>query len=127
MTRFLHDQFAKEYLKELLNPMGTIDTGMAVASEVQQIDVYFSPKPQPNLSEELRTLGLLGRLASNPAIFEPFRSPVKKSEVLSCIGKLINVNRLWERKANRNKRRLSERELHHPTPPPGRGAKGGVG
>ncbi len=112
MTRFLHDQFAKEYLKELLKPMGLTETGQELASEVQQIDVCFSPKPQPNQDQEQKELGLLGRFASTPAIFEPFRSPVKKNEVLSCLGKLFNVNRLSQRTL-RKKRKLSDRELHH--------------
>jgi hypothetical protein len=38
MTRQSHDQFAKEYLEELLTPLGTIKK-----SEVQEIDVWFEP------------------------------------------------------------------------------------
>ena len=32
MTRFLHDQFAKDYLTELLSPIGEIKTSRVVVS-----------------------------------------------------------------------------------------------
>jgi len=43
MTRQIHDQFAKEYLEELLTPLGTIRKSKKVKSEVQEIDVWFEP------------------------------------------------------------------------------------
>ncbi|MGB3205722.1 MAG: hypothetical protein WBB28_12095, partial [Crinalium sp.] len=39
MTRQSHDQFAKEYLEELLAPLGTIKQSKKVKSEIQEIDV----------------------------------------------------------------------------------------
>lgn len=43
MTRFIHDQFAKQYLSELLSSFGTVETIKDIASEVRQVDVYFTP------------------------------------------------------------------------------------
>jgi hypothetical protein len=43
MTRFIHDRFAKEYLEELLSPIGTVNIGRDVTSEVREINVYFTP------------------------------------------------------------------------------------
>ena len=43
MTRQIHDQLAKEYLEELLAPLGTIKKSKKVKSEVQEIDVWFEP------------------------------------------------------------------------------------
>ncbi|WP_322745925.1 hypothetical protein [Dolichospermum flos-aquae] len=37
MTRQVHDQLAKEYLKELLKPLGKVETSKDVKSEVQEI------------------------------------------------------------------------------------------
>ena len=37
MTRQLHDQFAKEYLEELLTPLGTIKKSEKLSSEVQEL------------------------------------------------------------------------------------------
>lgn len=59
MTRQIHDQFAKEYLEELLTPLGTIRKSKKVKSEVQEIDVWFEPFSSPTPTE--LPLGLLGK------------------------------------------------------------------
>ncbi|WP_313898645.1 hypothetical protein [Roseofilum reptotaenium] len=41
MTRFAHDQFAKEYLQELLKPFGEVKISLDVVSEVREIDVFL--------------------------------------------------------------------------------------
>ena len=41
MTRFIHDQFAKDYLEQLLTPYGKVQAARRVAGEVREIDVYF--------------------------------------------------------------------------------------
>jgi hypothetical protein len=43
MTRQPHDQLAKEYLEELLAPLGEVKPSKDVKSEVQEIDVWFVP------------------------------------------------------------------------------------
>ncbi len=43
MTRFIHDQFAKDYLEELLAPFGEVKAPRRVAAEVREIDVWFDP------------------------------------------------------------------------------------
>ncbi len=43
MTREAHDQFAKEYLEELLKPLGQVDISKDVKSEVREIDISFVP------------------------------------------------------------------------------------
>jgi hypothetical protein len=70
MTRFIHDQFAKDYLEELLKPYGEVKASSRVAGEVREIDVLFSPAQEAN---NLEMLGLLGIFAATPAIFEPLR------------------------------------------------------
>lgn len=72
MTRFIHDQFAKQYLKELLTPFGNVETSRDIAGEVRQLDVLFSPKAEPEI--DAAVLGILGQIAAKPAVFEPFRS-----------------------------------------------------
>jgi hypothetical protein len=109
MTRFIHDQFAKQYLTELLTPYGEVETSKDITAEVRQIDLLFIPDPQP--AQSLEKLGLLGRMATNYAIFEPFRNPVSKSEIRSCIGKLFDVHADLERQAKRNETRINETEL----------------
>ena len=109
MTRFIHDQFAKQYLTELLTPYGQVETSKDITAEVRQIDLLFIPDPQP--AQSLEKLGLLGRMATNYAIFEPFRNPVSRSEIRSCIGKLFDVHADLERQAKRNETRINETEL----------------
>ncbi|MFN7529322.1 MAG: hypothetical protein ACK5QA_18145 [Dolichospermum sp.] len=109
MTRCLHDQFAKQYLTELLTPYGQVETSKDITAEVRQIDLLFIPSPQP--AQSLEKLGLLGKMATNYAIFEPFRNPVSKSEIRSCIGKLFDVHADLERQAKRNETRINETEL----------------
>ncbi len=109
MTRFIHDQFAKQYLKELLTPMGNVETSRDVAGEVRQIDVLFAPKS--GLEIDATALGILGRIAAKPAVIEPFRSPVQSVEIRSCLGKLFDVHAEFERIAARDNTRIAEADL----------------
>jgi hypothetical protein len=109
MARFIHDQFAKQYLTELLTPYGEVETSKDITAEVRQIDVLFIPSPQP--TQSLETLGILGKMVTNYAIFEPFRNAVSKSETRSCIGKLFDIHADLERQAKRNNTRINEAEL----------------
>jgi hypothetical protein len=109
MTRFIHDQFAKQYLTELLTPYGQVETSKDITAEVRQIDVLFIPSPQP--TQSLDILGILGRMVTNYAIFEPFRNAVTKSEIRSCMGKLFDIHADIERQSNRNNNRINEAEL----------------
>ena len=108
MTRFIHDQFAKQYLTELLTPYGQVETSKDITAEVRQIDVLFIPSSPPT---NLATLGLLGKMAANYAVFEPFRNAVGKSEIRSCMGKLFDIHAQIERQAKRNDTRINEAEL----------------
>ncbi len=74
MTRFIHDQFAKDYLEELLKNYGEVKASEKVSGEIKEIDVLFTPFQQQN--SNLQILGLLGRFVEYPAIIEPFRNPV---------------------------------------------------
>ncbi|NDJ23287.1 hypothetical protein GS682_16930 [Nostoc sp. B(2019)] len=100
MTRFIHDQFAKDYLEELLKPYGEVQAPSRVAGEVREIDVLFSPSAEQ--SPNLETLGLLGKFAATPAIFEPFRNAASKEEICDCLLKLLEVRGALQREANRN-------------------------
>src|SRR5690349_20648536 len=41
MTRFIHDQFAKDYLEELLSPYGEIQAPQRVAGETRQSETLW--------------------------------------------------------------------------------------
>jgi hypothetical protein len=109
MTRQIHDQFAKEYLEELLTPLGTIRKSKKVKSEVQEIDVWFEPFSSPTPTE--LPLGLLGKMAATSCLFEPFRNPPTEVEIRSCLSKLYTVHGDVLRKAKRSNKTLTEAEL----------------
>ncbi|MBW4601263.1 MAG: DUF4351 domain-containing protein [Calothrix sp. FI2-JRJ7] len=112
MTRFPYDEFAKDYLKELLSSIGNVDPSRKVASEIQEIDVYYTLDPQGAIDEQKkRILGLLGRFATTAAIFEPFRNAATPSEIRGCTNKLFDIFAEIERKAKREKTKVIEAEL----------------
>jgi len=102
MTRFIHDQFAKQYLTELLTSFGQVETSKEIASEVREIDVLFLPSPQ--IPDNRDSLGLLGRIATTPAIIEPFRNPVTRNGILTCIGKAIAISEQLARQTHQSDR-----------------------
>ncbi|MFM8306115.1 MAG: hypothetical protein ACKN87_03340, partial [Microcystis aeruginosa] len=108
MTRQIHDQFAKEYLEELLGTLGTIKKSKKVKSEVQEIDVWFEPA---TASRTELPLGLLAKMAATCCLFEPFRNPPSEVEIRSCISKLYAVHGEVLRKAKRTNKTLTEAEL----------------
>jgi hypothetical protein len=111
MTRFIHDQFSKQYLTELFTPYGEVEISKDITSEVRQIDVFFTPTSPENIEE----LGLLGKMGTYAAsvIFEPFRNAVSKSEIRSCMGKLFDIHAEVERQRKRSDTRINETELPH--------------
>ncbi len=109
MTKFPHDQFAKEYLQELLSPLGEVETSKDVTAEVREIDVWFQPTSFDG--EYVQSLGLLGKMAATVAVIEPFRNPVNTEGIFSCVVKLLNSRAKLGRQTNREDQRLEERQL----------------
>ncbi|MBW4618352.1 MAG: hypothetical protein KME17_03065 [Cyanosarcina radialis HA8281-LM2] len=107
MSQFPHDQFAKDLLESLLSPFGKVETDRKISGEVREIDVCFFPHPEV---ANLPSLGLLQRLASTRAAFEPFRNPVTPTQIRSCMAKLFDLHAELERQAQRQPH---ESELPH--------------
>jgi hypothetical protein len=107
MTRFIYDQFSKDYLDELLLPYGEVTANQIIASERLEIDVCFSRTVEQLPNE----LGLLGKLASRFCLFEPYRNPVTPLQIRSCWGKLIAVEAETVREFKRKKQTFTEAEL----------------
>ena len=105
MTRFVYDQFYKDYLDGFLNKCGSVEIDKRVSSEVKQIDVWFVPNP--DLSAHRSTLGFLGRMAATRSIFEPFHSPATPGEICDCMVKLRYVCNQEQREANRSRRQVA--------------------
>ncbi len=109
MTRQPHDQFAKQYLEELLSPFGKVEVSREVTDEVRQVDILFSPTPSSNA--DIQSLGLLGRIATTASLLEPFRNQPSKTEVRNCLLKLFSVYGESQRKAKRENASLPEDNL----------------
>jgi hypothetical protein len=109
MTRFIHDQFAKDLLEQLLAPLGEVKPSHKIHSEVREVDLWFLPHSQSSTTTQ--TLGLLGRFAAQPASFEPFRNPVDEQEVRDCLLKLLALQAKMVREAKRDKTPLKPEHL----------------
>ncbi|MDM9583045.1 hypothetical protein [Nostoc sp. GT001] len=59
MARQPHDQFAKQYLEELLSPSGKVEVSRNVTDEVRQVDILFSPTPCGNLVKKVKNVVLI--------------------------------------------------------------------
>ncbi len=98
MTRFPHDQFAKDFLESLLSPLGQVQTSLKISGEVREVDVYFIPDPKLTPIQEL---GILAECAKTTVIFEPFRNSVKVPQIRACMSKLYDLHSYLLREAKR--------------------------
>jgi hypothetical protein len=109
MTRQPHDQFAKQYLAELLAPLGEVNISREVSAESRQIDVWFAPASPPTADRQI--LGLLGRIVTTPCLLEPFRNQPSKTEIRNCILKLFSLQSQLHRQGRREDEPVTENEL----------------
>jgi hypothetical protein len=108
MAKNSSDQFAKQFLEEVLAPFGTVEISHEIPGESLLVDVYFVPDPQPNAPT---AQGLLRRIAQTPCLIEPFRNQPSVVEVRSCQQKLSQVHGNYLRQAKRESRRFREEDL----------------
>lgn len=103
-----HDKFAKEFLEELLAPLGEVKINREVTDATRFVDVLFLPSPQV----QAKNLGLLGRIALlNTTLLEPFRNQPSRTEIRNCFMKLFTVIADSQRKAKREETTISEDDL----------------
>ncbi|TWH44138.1 hypothetical protein [Dulcicalothrix desertica] len=112
MARFPYDEFAKGYLTELLSSIGNIDSSRKLATEIKEIDIYYTLNSQGVVDEQRKeVLGLLGRFATSSGIFEPFRNAATPDEIRSYANKLFDIFADINRKAKNEKRKVIQTEL----------------
>ncbi len=109
MTRSSYDQFVKSYLKELLQPLGSIQIARRL-SEYVEIDVWFVPHESPPVADVAK-LGLLGRFAAKAAIFEIFRDEPDEMDVSNSLLKLLKMLDKLEHQPSQNQQRVEETNL----------------
>ncbi len=104
-----HDQFAKNYLEELLSPLGRVEISKEITDETRQIDLFFSPHPDRQITVD--NLGLLGQIALNSALLEPYRNSPTRADVRNCLSKLTAVFAELQRQAKRENSPYNEENL----------------
>lgn len=107
MTRFVYDQFNKDYLETLLIPYGEVQVAKQLSDEIREIDLYFKPTVATLPPE----LGILAKLAATKSLFEPYRNPVTTREIGDCLLKLLAVRAQSYREGNRNNQTVSDSDL----------------
>ncbi|MGG6265776.1 DUF4351 domain-containing protein [Leptolyngbya sp. AN03gr2] len=109
MSRTPFDSFSKQFLEELLSPLGEVRINQEVAGESRFIDIRFMPTARS--STEFAALGLLGRMSRTQCLIEPFRNPPTRTEAKSCLTKLFLVQADLQRQARREERQISDKAL----------------
>lgn len=95
MTQIRYDQFAKEYLEEVLSPLGKVERSFEVPGEAKQVDVWFEPEAKVGIAEPR---SLLERITATPCCFEPFSKGPSRQDLRRCLLKLLWVQDLEYRK-----------------------------
>jgi hypothetical protein len=85
MSEFLHDDFAQDYLTELLSNIGTSVPNKVIKSECREGDIWFERNPALTIAQQRQTLGLMGQ----------FLSVTEKDLELSCTFQVVPVLFEW--------------------------------
>ncbi|MGV0023641.1 flagellar assembly protein H [Phormidesmis priestleyi] len=109
MTQIPFDQLAKQFLPAVLTPLSDVERSLEVPGESKFVDVWFEPATTPEIDPA--SLGVLGKIATTPCLIEPFRNPPTRTEVRTCLLKLLWVQEEEHRQASRQNTRLAETGL----------------
>jgi hypothetical protein len=91
------DQFVKNILREALSRACSSETEVEVLAATQKIDVYAIPDPAR--AAERARMGLLGELAEQPCLFEPFHDTPTLRQLRRCLNKQHTWHHELERRA----------------------------
>jgi hypothetical protein len=109
MTRQLHDQFSKQYLKELLSPFGKVEISRKVTEEVRPVSIFFSHVSKPPISSI--NLGILSKILLGDCLIESFGNKPTLNEVCSCLLKLFSIQSELQGEAKCNQESINEIDL----------------
>lgn len=111
MSEFPHDEFAKDYLTELLSHIGTAVPNKVIKSERREGDIWFERNPNLTIAAQRKKLGLMGQLLRRDSLIEVFRNPATALEIRACRGKLTDIEGEMSRAAKRKGETLTEEIL----------------
>jgi hypothetical protein len=80
-----------------------------IPGEPKFVDIWFIPSNQPDADGS--DLGILGEIAKNPCLLEPFRSSPTTLEIHSCLYKLYHLEAEIVRDARQDEDTISDSEL----------------
>ena len=98
--RIVHHRFdhlAKNILRDALSRACTAETEVEVLAATQKIDVFTIPDPAR--AAERARMGLLGELAAQPCLFEPFHDTPTLRQLRRCLNKQHTWHHELERRA----------------------------
>ena len=105
--RHRFDQIGKKILREALTPSGEVKSQLEVAAaDAQAVDTWF--EPAADREAERQRAGLLGRMARQPTMFEPFHDTPGIDDVRDCLRKQLTLD---------HGRVLEARKREQPRPP----------
>jgi len=99
-TKNPHDRFAKDYLEELLSPIGKVTVSREIKDQPNQFDVLFIPYSSPYSLPA--PIGLLSALADQTAVIEVYRNQPNDKKVRNCLKKLYMYFSELNRKAGKD-------------------------
>ena len=92
------DYLAKNILRDALQLLGTVETQTEVVSTPQAIDVWCVPDPA--LRAAASDLGMLGQIASESCMIEPFHSAIDLRELRDCLRKQLTWHHELDRRTS---------------------------
>lgn len=94
------DHVAKQILRGVLEPGGAVATELEIpTADAQAVDTWF--EPDPAREAERQRMGLLGKMAPGPTMFEPFHDPPGLDDVRACFRKQLLLDHVRVRDAEK--------------------------
>lgn len=101
------DQLDKTLLGRALSLLGEVRREHEVAADAQRADTYF--RPTPGRHSQRARLGLLGRMAKQPCLFEVFHTNLSFGTFDACVRKQLTLGHLASLEAKKAGQRLPPR------------------
>lgn len=109
MTQKFYSLFVEHYLEGLLSPLGSVEvSGVITGSERRGIVLFF---PKGTIQTERHSLGLLAKVAQSDCSIEVYCEQIGKTEVRSCLHKLLNVFSTLNYRASAEGKTLDDNNL----------------
>jgi len=110
MNHSTHKQFAQQYFKELLAPLGQRQVPPQAAWKASNLDFWFTPY-SPKLARSAKELGVIKRWADTPFLLAPLNQAVTQTEIRIYLSRLLDVQVELERMAPQDNPSIQSQDL----------------